>query len=158
MLIARTKAFIRDLLELVLIPGLAAVLPWPLCFRVFRSIAGRCQWLYRSACDPALQQAHARGMVADDQQGLWLARRRLTILIDHADLYLAATRSNAWMQRYLTVSGHWPAGDQAGVLCMFHWGAGMWALRRSMPRHRLPDIQTVSVARFLILDCDRPAA
>lgn len=131
MLIARTKAFIRDLLELVLIPGLAAVLPWPLCFRVFRSISGRCQWLYRSACDPALQQAHARGMVADDQQGLWLARRRLTILIDHADLYLAATRSNAWMQRYLTVSGHWPAGDQAGVLCMFHWGAGMWALRHA---------------------------
>ncbi len=88
MLIARTKAFIRDLLELVLIPGLAAVLPWPLCFRVFRSIAGRCQWLYRSACDPALQQAHARGMVADDQQGLWLARRWLSMFILYEDLFV----------------------------------------------------------------------
>lgn len=127
----RTKAFAKDLLELVLIPGLAAVLPWPLCFRLFRSIAGRCAWLYRADCESALRQAHARGAVPDDQQGLWLARRRLTTLIDHADLYLAATRTNAWMQRYLSVSGNWPAPRQAAILCMFHWGAGMWALRHA---------------------------
>ena len=25
----------RDVLELVLLPGLAAVLPWPVCFKLF---------------------------------------------------------------------------------------------------------------------------
>lgn len=131
MFFTRIKAFIKDLLVLVLIPGLAAVLPWPLCFRVFRSIAGRWRWLYRDDCESALRQAHARGIVPDDQQGLWLARRRLTTLIDHADLYLAATRSNAWLRKHVRVSGNWPAVSQAGVLCTFHWGAGMWALRHT---------------------------
>ncbi len=131
MFFARVKASIKDLCELVLIPGLASVLPWPLCFRIFRSIAGRWQWLYRVDCESALRQAHARGIVPDDQQGLWLARRRLTILIDHADLYLALTRSNAWMRKHMRVSGHWPAVGKPGILCMFHWGAGMWALRHA---------------------------
>lgn len=131
MFFARVKASIKDLLELVFIPGLAAILPWPLCFRVFRSIAGRWKWLYRLDCESALRQAHARGIVPDDQQGLWLARRRLTTLIDHADLYLAATRSNAWMRKHMRVTGHWPAEEKPGVLCMFHWGAGMWALRHA---------------------------
>ena len=131
MFFTRIKAFIKDLLVLVLIPGLAAVLPWPLCFRVFRSIAGRWRWLYRADCESALRQAHARGIVPDNQQGLWLARRRLTTLIDHADLYLAATRSNAWLRKHVRVSGNWPAVSQAGVLCTFHWGAGMWALRHT---------------------------
>ena len=131
MFFTRIKTSIKDLLELVLIPGLAAVLPWPLCFRIFRSIAGRWRWLYRADCESALQQAHARGIVQDNQQGLWLARRRLTTLIDHADLYLAATRGNAWLRKHVQVSGNWPAVSQAGVLCTFHWGAGMWALRHA---------------------------
>lgn len=125
------KAAFKDLLELVLIPGLAAILPWRICFRVFRSISGRLQWLYREDCETALKQAHSRGIVPDNQQGLWLAQRRLTTLIDHADLYLAATRSNAWMRKHLQTTGDWPKAHAAGVLCMFHWGAGMWALRHA---------------------------
>ena len=38
----RTEA--RDLIELVLAPGLASVLPWPWCFAIFKRLA-RVRWL-----------------------------------------------------------------------------------------------------------------
>ena len=118
----------RDLLEVVLLPGLAAVLPWPLCFAVFRRLAN-WQWLYREACMPALAQAKARGHCHDDRAWAW--ERRLVTLLDHADHYLFRTRSDAWMARYVDVSGHWGQADQAGLLWTFHWGAGLWALRHA---------------------------
>lgn len=124
----RTEA--RDLIELVLAPGLAALLPWPWCFAIFKRLA-RCHWLYGAACAQALAQAQARGQVADNDASRWLAVRRLVTLVDHADLYLALTRSNTWMKRHLTVQGQWPKAGEAGILCTFHWGAGMWALRHA---------------------------
>ena len=42
----RLKREVRDLFELVLIPGLAAVLPWPVCFALFKRISN-WRWLYR---------------------------------------------------------------------------------------------------------------
>ena len=130
-LMHRLRVNARDAVELVLVPGLAAILPWPLCFRLFRSLAGRVSWLYRGPCESALREAHARGWVPDDQQGQWIARRRLVTLVDHADMYLSATRPDGWMQRHLRVTGSWPAADRAGIFCTFHWGAGMWGLRHA---------------------------
>ena len=49
----RTEA--RDLIELVLAPGLASVLPWPWCFAIFKRLA-RVRWLYGAACAQALEQ------------------------------------------------------------------------------------------------------
>ncbi len=128
---SRWRPHLREALELVLLPGLAAVLPWAWCFRVFRRLSARCQWLYREPCERALHEAQARGWVTPEQAPRWLAQRRLVTLIDHADLYLAATRSNRWMQRHLQVQGQWPAVGQAGILATFHWGAGMWGLRHA---------------------------
>lgn len=130
-LVHQARINARDAVELVLVPALAAVLPWPLCFRIFRSLAGRFSWLYRASCESALREAHARGWVPDDQQGQWIARRRLVTLVDHADMYLSATRSDAWMARHLKVTGTWPGADKAGIFCTFHWGAGMWGLRHA---------------------------
>ena len=124
----RTEA--RDLIELVLAPGLASVLPWPWCFAIFKRLA-RVRWLYGAACAQALEQAQARGQVAEGDAARWLAVRRLVTLVDHADHYLAVSRSNAWMQRHLTVHGQWPSPENSGILCTFHWGAGMWALRHA---------------------------
>ena len=118
----------RDLLELVLIPGLAAVLPWPACFALFRYMA-RWRWLYRETCEPALEQAVERGHCAD--VAAWALERRLVTLVDHADHYLYCTRSDAWMRRYVDVQGEWDTGAQAGLLWTFHWGVGLWALRHA---------------------------
>ena len=123
---ARCKVESRDLIELVLAPSLAAFLPWPLAFRVFQKLA-RWPFLYRVPVERALAQARQRGWVEDEVDWAW--KRRLVTLIDHADLYLARTRSDRWMERHLVVQGVWPAPDLPAVLCTFHWGAGMWGLR-----------------------------
>lgn len=130
-LMSRVRVQVRDALELVLLPGLAALLPWPFCFRAFRFIAARSPWLYRDTCERALREAHARGHVPDAHQGQWLLRRRLLTLVDHADLYLAETRSGRWMERHLQVQGVWPTPSTAGIFCTFHWGAGMWGLKHA---------------------------
>lgn len=126
----RLRREARDLIELVLVPGLAAVLPWRWCFALFKRLA-RVQWLYGAACVQALAQAQAHGQVAPADTARWLAARRLVTLVDHADHYLARTRSDAWMQRHLQVQGQWPSPGAAGVFCTFHWGAGMWGLRHA---------------------------
>lgn len=125
----RVKTEARDALELVLLPGLAAVLPWPGCFRLFTHLA-RWQWLYAAQCNEALAQAQARGFVGCDAAA-WLAQRRLVTLLDHADHYLVRTRSAAWLDRHVDVQGQWPQAGQAALLWTFHWGMGMWALRHA---------------------------
>lgn len=118
----------RDLIELVLLPGLAAVLPWGLCFALFKRIA-RWQWLYGVQCSEALAQALQRDCC--DDADAWLAERRLVTLLDHADHYLLRTRSVAWIERHVQVHGQWEPGGRAALLWTFHWGMGMWALRHA---------------------------
>jgi hypothetical protein len=128
---ARLRGEARDLLELVLVPGLAAVLPWRLCFAAFRLLS-RWRFLYREACDAALEQAQARGHVRD--AAAWQRTRRLVTLVDHADYYLAVTRTDRYLRRHLVKHGEWPAPGAAAVLFTFHWGAGMWGLRHIAAR------------------------
>lgn len=124
----RLAAEWQDALELVLVPALAALLPWWWCFKVFQWVARHTR-LYQHSCQAALQQAQALGWVTDPVHFVYV--RRLTTLVDHADFYLALTRNNGWMQRYMAVEGQWPAPGQAALLCTFHWGAGMWGLRHA---------------------------
>ena len=127
MILARLRAEARDLLELVLLPALAALLPWRLCFRVFRFLC-RADFLYREYCDQAFNEASARGWVKIDPAH-WRQRCRLVMLVDHADYYLSLSRSDRWMARHVAARGAWPDPSQPAILCTFHWGAGMWALR-----------------------------
>lgn len=129
MILARLRAEARDLLELVLLPGLAALLPWQLCFRVFRFVC-RAEFLYRDYCERAFAEANARGWVRTDAAH-WRQRCRLVMLVDHADYYLSLSRSDRWMARHLLVDGAWPDPSRPAILCTFHWGAGMWALRHA---------------------------
>mgnify|MGYP000980974640 CR=1 FL=1 len=125
----RLRTELRDCLELLLLPGLAALLPWQLCFALYKRIA-RMQWLYREQCEVALSQARLRGW-AGDNESHWIWVRRLVTLVDHADNYLVRTRPDAWLNKHFTVEGHWPPANEAQLLCTFHWGAGMWSLRHA---------------------------
>lgn len=120
---------IRDVLELILLPGLAIILPWSLCFRLFGWMA-QWDWLYREATHRAIDQARQSGWLGTNERE-WARRRRLVSLIDHADYYLVRTRSDAWLRRYVQVRGQWPAAGEPALLCTFHWGASMWALRHA---------------------------
>lgn len=134
--LARVRHEAQDLFEMVLVPGVAALLPWPVSFRLFRWISRR-NWLYRHACDTALAHAAARGWVHGDP-AQWKSDCRLIMLIDNADYFLSRFRGDGWMRRHLDVSGEWPAHGQAAILCTFHWGAGMWALRHAGSMGRTP--------------------
>ena len=125
--LGRLRNEAHDLLELVIVPAIAILLPWPLCFRLFKFLC-RYDFLYRHDCNEALRHATARGWVRGDPK-VWLQTCRLVTLIDHADFYMSRTRRDRWMRRHLEVSGQWPAPGEPSVLCTFHWGAGLWALR-----------------------------
>lgn len=116
----------RDLIELVLVPGLAMVLPWRWCFAIFRHLSRR-QWLYREAAQVTFEQAKLRGWATDAAD--WGRKWRLVSMVDQADFYLSRFRSDRWMRRHMGVDGEWPDSAEPGILCTFHWGAGMWALR-----------------------------
>ena len=127
----RLRVELRDALELVLLPRLAVLLPWDACFALFRRMA-RWEWLYREACEEALDEARRRGALRPDDEARWLYEQRLVMLVNHADLYLSRRRSDAWMAHWLDVKGEWPPPSMgAGVLCTFHYGAGMWGLRQA---------------------------
>lgn len=126
-LLGRAAAEARDLLEVVLVPGLAALLPWPWVYRLFRRLAAR-HWLYEPAVARAVEQARARHWVGPSEAD-WVLRRRLTTLVDHADHYLSRTRGSRWLARYVHLEGEWPPPGQPALCLTFHWGAGMWGLR-----------------------------
>ena len=125
----RLQTELRDFAELVLLPGLAAVLPWNCCFRVFKRLA-RLHWLYKVPCEEALRQARILGWAGEDEAH-WLWTRRLITLVDHADHYLGLSRGDAWMRKHLMVEGAWPSHDKGIMLLTFHWGAGYWGLRHA---------------------------
>lgn len=134
--LARLRAEARDVLELVLVPGLAAVLPWRWSFTLFKRLAG-WSWLYRAQCMRALEQAQDAGMAQDAAR--WLREYRLVILTDHADHYLACCRSDAWLRRHVRATGEWGVEPgQAALLMTFHWGCGMWAQRHAHAQGLLP--------------------
>ena len=118
----------QDLAGLVLLPAVAALLPWNIGYRVLRRLA-RSLRPYEDNVRVGLRNAAARGWVGDATH--WQLVRRLVTLVDHADLYLARTRADSWMDRHLDVQGTWPAAGQPGLICTFHWGAGMWGLRHA---------------------------
>jgi phosphatidylinositol dimannoside acyltransferase len=126
--ITRLRLEIRDALELMLLPALAALVPWNLGYRLLRWIS-RTIRPYAPTTNEALEQASNRGWVGDEKH--WTLVRRIVTLVDHADLYLAKSRSDAWMLKYLDVQGQWPQPGEPGLICTFHWGAGMWGLRHA---------------------------
>jgi len=139
----RLRTELRDALELILLPGLAAVLPWRWCFFAFQQLA-RMRWLYRAPCEEALRQARSRGWAgADEAHWLWV--RRLVTLVDHADHYLCLWRSDAWMRKHLQVEGAWPSAEQGVLLLTFHWGAGFWGLRHAAAQGLRPHALVASL-------------
>ena len=138
----------RDLLQLWLLPGLAAVLPWRWCFALYRRLA-RWPWLYRAEVEAALAGAQQRGWLAPAEAARWATERRLVSLVDHADFFLSRTRGDGWLRRHVEVRGQWPAPGQPAILCTFHWGAGTWALRHA----RLAGMR----AHMLVAGLDSPA-
>ncbi len=114
-------------------PLLAAALPWPAAFALLSRVA-RSDAAIFDAEAAAWAQAAALGGArlpessADADETTWRRAWRLVQLVDHADLFLARTRSDRWLDRHVDVHGAWPVGG-AFLALTVHWGAGLWALR-----------------------------
>lgn len=118
---------VRELVELVWLPGLAMLLPWWLCFPIFRWLSGM-ERLYWGETQAAISAASAQGLVLDPVG--WARAYRLMRLVDHADLYLSRFRGRRWMQRNVVIGkGDWPVGQGPFLAITFHWGSGLWGLR-----------------------------
>ena len=98
---------LRDLLELVLVPGLAALLPWRWCFALFKRLA-RIDWFYRPTTHEALRQAQALGQVPAGTEAQWLATRRLVTMVDHADYYLEISYAEKAVAQLLKIANGSP--------------------------------------------------
>lgn len=130
-MLASLRLELRALLELYLIPGLSALMPWSLGFRWLR-FCSRFSWLYRQEWQAALAQA--RQYVPIPDEALWARQFRLSRLMDHADMYLSRTRSDRWMRRYAPGFDVWPGFDGTPVCMPFHWNQGFWLLRAMRAR------------------------
>ncbi len=129
-MLQRLRRECRDVLELVLLPGLAAVLPWRMAFGLFKRVA-RCPWLYRDVCLDAAREARALGLLEGDESA-WLAERRLIALLDRADQYVFRWRcSDRWLRRHVEVRGQWQPQGRPGLVVTFHWGVGLWLMRHA---------------------------
>ncbi len=116
----------RALLELYLIPGLTALVPWSIGFRWLR-FCSRFSWLYQGEWRAALTQA--RDFVGIDDEALWTRQFRLSRLVDHADYWTSRTRSRRWLRHHVDVQQSWPTLDTAAVGIFFHVCPGLWAMR-----------------------------
>ncbi len=116
---------LRALVELVALPGLAAILPWRWCMALYRRVA-RWERLYHREWTCALATARRYVPIADEAG--FGRDFRLTRLVDLADLYLTWFRSRRrWLARHVAVRGAWPAtGAHVGVF--FHAGPGFWGV------------------------------
>ena len=116
----------RALLELYLIPGLTALVPWSIGFRWLR-FCSRFSWLYQGEWRAALTQA--RDFVGIDDEALWTRQFRLSRLVDHADYWTSRTRSRRWLRHHVDVQQSWPTLNTAAVGIFFHVCPGLWAMR-----------------------------
>lgn len=111
--------------ELLLLPALACLSPWPVFYRLARQLS-RVRCLHGESTAQALQAAQKAGLV--DDPALWQRQFRLNKLIDSVDPWLSLLRSDRWQARQLDVQGNWPTQGPF-VAASLHWGTGMAALK-----------------------------
>lgn len=117
---------LRSLLEYFLLPGIAAVLPWRVAFRLLR-VATRYPGLYEEEWRPALAQA--RQHVPIDDETRWAHLFRLSRAVDHADFWTSRLRGAGWLRRHVDVRQAFPSLPGPAVGVFFHWCAGLWSIR-----------------------------
>lgn len=124
--------FVRTLLECVVLPAIAVVLPWRVAFRVYRSLAAR-RIVFERESERALDACRAMLPVADEPA--FARAHALTRVVDHVDPVLSFFRSDRYLDRHVRVDGD-PLPDAPCLLVGFHYGTAFWALRHLRRRGR----------------------
>lgn len=123
---AKFRTNLHDIWQFFVVPGIAALLPWRLAYRLLRRVSRSA-----SAFD---EPAQAARRVAPDHLDIgdidaFTADVRLHWLLDTCDLYLSLMRRNrAWRPWHIERVGQWPA-DGRFVVAGFHHGNGHWMFK-----------------------------
>ena len=116
---------LRDFRDFVLLPILALILPHRLWYRLMRACATRWH-IHGSAAEQAY--SHASRILDLDSRPEWLRNYRLTLLLDHADMYLLKWRGPRALKRRIARAGDpWPE-QGAFMVAGFHYGTGLHVL------------------------------
>jgi hypothetical protein len=115
----------RDFVELWFWPLVVALLPYRLGIALARLLSRRLA-LYEDAAREAV--VHWRDVMPGGDERAWLAAYRFAKLVDHADLYWALTRSDAFLLSRFVQSRE-PVVPPPLVLLSFHYGQGLWLMR-----------------------------
>lgn len=116
----------RALVELWFWPLAVALLPYRVGIAFARLVARRVA-LYEPAAREALAQWRTVQAGADDAE--WLAAFRFAKLVDHADLFWAMTRSDAFLLRHLPPVTRDALAGGPMLVISFHYGQGLWLMR-----------------------------
>ncbi|MGE5088769.1 MAG: hypothetical protein ACM3QY_06560 [Candidatus Levyibacteriota bacterium] len=115
----------RQVGECLLLPALAASLPWRIAWPLLRALARR-GFLFGEVAARAAEAAARRGYAKDP--AAWACSHRLMRIVDQVDPAISSSRSDRWMASHLTVDGD-PLPPGPCILVGFHYGAGFWSLR-----------------------------
>ncbi len=115
----------RQVGECLLLPAVAASLPWSIAWPLLRRSAN-CRSLFAGETARARAMA-VRASFAGDPDA-WADGHRLTRIVDQIDPALSLSRSDRWMRTHLQVDGD-PLPPGACIVAGFHYGTGFWALR-----------------------------
>ncbi len=88
--------------ECLLLPALAAALPWRLAWPLLRVLAGR-GFFFEDGAVRAARAAAERGFCADADA--WTRAHRLMRIVDQVDPAISSLRGDTWMDRHLVVDG-----------------------------------------------------
>ena len=117
----------RDACLLVVVPAVAAVLPWSLGWRWLRYWSRKPWGAFADAANVALPIARQWLQIEDDT--VFAERMRLLWLMDGCDLYASMLRPRRTRPpRYVEQLGQWP--KKSGFIALgFHYGVGHEVLR-----------------------------
>lgn len=119
------KRELRDLLSLWLVPGLAAVLPWRWCLRIYWWLAGTALLMREEVAGSRGGRAML-GLASDDAE--FDRRFRFGFLLEHADLFRALGRGWRGLARTLPLAQADAGAPRAGLCFFFNFNQGLPAL------------------------------
>ena len=137
----------RELVELFVLPGLMALLPWRFSRSCLRRMA-KLQSLYRDEVQPAEEFAHRAGVATD--RAAFGHRLRWRLLIEHMDAFLVPLRSSRYVRRWVRVSGDPLPASGPLFFIGTHYGCGYWFLPYVREAGLSPSIVAPQLAPLLV--------
>ncbi len=121
----KIKRELRDLVSLWLVPGIAAVLPWSWCVRIFARLA-HSKLLMREEVGGSRGGRVTLGFDPDDPEFDW--RFRFGFLLEHADVFRALGRGWKALARTMPLERNGETGMEPGLCFFFNFNQGLAAL------------------------------